>query len=64
MPDLYPVTVGDMIAEVRRELEMRRNVYARAAREGRMNRHQADRRIEIMAAVLARLEQQQRKGAR
>lgn len=56
MTDLYPVTLEDMIAEVRRELTIRRQVYGQACREGRMNRRRADYRILMMDAVLQRLE--------
>ena len=58
MPDLLPVTLDDMIEELRRECQMRREVYGRACREGRMNRRRADRRIDVMDAALAFLEEQ------
>jgi hypothetical protein len=57
MPDLLPVTLDDMIAELRRECRMRREVYARATSDGRMNRRAAARRIDVMDATLAYLEQ-------
>jgi hypothetical protein len=56
--DLFPVSVDVMVDEVRRELEMRRNVYPRQVAAHRMNARQADRRIEIMAALLAKLEKE------
>ncbi len=56
MPDLLPVTLDDMIAEVARECRKRREVYGRAVHDGRMNRRRADRQIDVMDAVLARLE--------
>jgi hypothetical protein len=56
VPDLYPITLIDMIEEVRRELRYREQVYSRACREGRMNRKLADRRIDVMTAVLQHLE--------
>ena len=58
MPDLLPVTLDDMIAEVARECRKRREVYARATADGRMNRRKADRQIDVMDAVLAHLEQE------
>lgn len=50
------VTLADMIAEVRRTCHMQRDVYSRAVRERRMNARQAARRIDVMDALLARLE--------
>jgi hypothetical protein len=58
MPDLLPVDLAEMISEVRRECAMRRQVYSNAVARGRMNRRQADRRIEIMDSILALLERQ------
>ena len=55
MSDLYPVSLADMVAEVERELNQRRQVYARLVANGSMNRRVADRRFEIMNAVLALL---------
>jgi hypothetical protein len=52
----YPVSIDDMIEEVRRECQQRRFVYGNACREGRMNRRRADRRIDVMDAVLKHLE--------
>jgi hypothetical protein len=62
MPDLLPVTLDDMIAELRRECRMRREVYARATSDGRMNRRAADRRIDVMDATLAYLEREREKA--
>ena len=63
MPELFPVTLEEMIAEVRRELHMRQRVYTDMVAHGRMNRRQADRRIDVMAATLAYLEKQQAPAA-
>jgi hypothetical protein len=52
----HPVSLDDMIEEIRRECAMRRDVYGRACREGRMNRRRADWRIRVMDEVLQRLE--------
>ncbi|HYM25275.1 MAG TPA: hypothetical protein VEU08_18790 [Vicinamibacterales bacterium] len=56
MSDLFPVDRQMMIDEVRREIAQRRNVYARLVSEHKMNGRTATRRIEIMEAVLAKLE--------
>jgi hypothetical protein len=56
VPDLYPITLIDMIEEVRRELRYRAHFWTVACREGRMNRKLADRRIDVMTAVLLHLE--------
>jgi hypothetical protein len=53
--DLYPVSIEDMVSEVERELNLRRQVYAMAVAHGSMNRRTADRRFEVMSAVLALL---------
>ena len=51
MPDLLPVTDGDMLAEVERELKMRENVYPRFVARGTLSQQKADRQIERMEAV-------------
>lgn len=56
MPDLLPVTLPEMIAEVRRELRLRRKVYPNHVAAGRITQDQADRRIEVMEAALRELE--------
>ena len=58
MADLLPITLDDMISEVRRECQKRREVYGRATSAGVMNRRTADRRIDVMDAVLSYLEGQ------
>lgn len=55
MSDLYRVTLDDMVSEVERELNQRRQVYARLVHNGSLNRKTADRRFEILNAVLALL---------
>jgi cbb3-type cytochrome oxidase cytochrome c subunit len=60
--DLLPVTLDDMISEVSRECRMRREVYSRAARERRMNRRMADRRIDVMDAILVYLQRLKAEG--
>jgi hypothetical protein len=56
MADLFPVDLQDMREECARELDTRKVFYHRAVLERRMNRRQADRRIDIMAAVVALLD--------
>lgn len=55
MSDLFPITLTDEIECVRREIKMRRRVYPRWIETKRMTKLQADREIETMEAVLARL---------
>jgi hypothetical protein len=59
MPDLLNLTLDDMIAEVRRECMMRRQVYGRLVADHKMNKRLADHRIDVMDALLAYLEQRQ-----
>jgi hypothetical protein len=56
MPDQLPVTLDDMIRELRREVEGRRTFYARAVRERWMNKRRADRQFDVMEATLNYLE--------
>ena len=51
----FEITLDDMIDEVERELNMRRDVYARRVRENGMNRRRADRQIDVMAAIRDKL---------
>jgi len=60
MPDLLPVTLDDMIEEVRTELRYRQQVFGNAVRTGRMNKRLADRRFDVMEAVLRHLEEERR----
>ena len=55
MTELFSVSLADMIAEVRRECTTRRRVYDRLVAEKKMNRRLADRRIDVMDALLVRL---------
>ena len=55
--DLLPVTIDDMIAEVRRELAMRDRLYERwKSNTGRSKRYQLDHQYRVMAAILKHLE--------
>lgn len=58
MSEPPPVTLADMIDEVRVELGYRRY----AAQTGRMNARRAARRIDVMTAVLEYLEREERDG--
>ena len=60
------VSLADQIAEVRREVEMRRKVYGRLVNFGKMTDEEAATRTQNMAAVLRTLEtlrDQTREGA-
>lgn len=48
-------TIRELIEEAQREASMRRHVYEKQIRAGRMSREQAIRRIELMEAVVQRL---------
>lgn len=51
------ITLNEQIAEVRRELNMRRHVYPRFVERGRLTQAQADERIALLEAVRETLEQ-------
>jgi phage gp16-like protein len=55
MSDLFPVTLDEQIACVRRELEMREHVYQRRILSHKMTQKTADREMSHMQAVLATL---------
>ena len=48
MNDLFPIGIDEQIAEIERELEMRRTVYPRWIRVGRIDNETANRRIVIL----------------
>lgn len=52
----FPITLDEMVDEVRRECTMRRDVYGRLVAAHKMNRRTADRRIDVMDQVLKQLE--------
>ena len=52
MPDT-PITVDDKRACLERELRLRRRVYPRFVKAGRMTPEQAAREIALMQAILA-----------
>jgi len=49
------ITIDEMVREAKRELVWRKSVFAQAAREGRMNAHEADRRIAVQQAIVLTL---------
>lgn len=48
-------SVREMVEEAQREAFMRRRVYPNQVRAGRMTQADADRRIDVMEAIAARL---------
>jgi hypothetical protein len=52
-PDRF--TVRELIQEAQRETAMRRHLYEKQIRAGRMSREQADRQIDLMEAIVRRL---------
>lgn len=58
-----PVSLADMVEAIRRECDAIRFRYSLAVSRGQMNRRQADRRIDVMDALLRFLEQRQREEA-
>ena len=50
---VMPITA--LIAEARRELDMRRQIYWSRVRAGKMRQDDADKRIALMAAIVKRL---------
>jgi len=50
-----PITVGEMEAELRRELRERSRVYPRLIAKGQLSQAQADRRCAVLQAALRRL---------
>jgi hypothetical protein len=51
-----PIELAEMIYEVRREAQKRREVYGRLIAERRMNRRTASRRIAVMDEIATFLE--------
>ena len=56
MAELLPIELRDMREECQRELDIRKRVYSGAVAHRQMNRRLADRRIDIMAAVVGLLD--------
>lgn len=55
MADLSPLTTAEMIAELEREIALRRSVYPRFVAKKRLRQDVADRRIKILEAIISRL---------
>ena len=64
MDDLLPVTLAEMVAELRRELKLRRSVYPRLVEQRRLPHSQAQRRIQVLTAAAEFLEDIEARGDR
>lgn len=62
MGDLLPVSLEDMIEEVRRELRMRRQVYPRLVEQKRLADSQAQYRVRVLGAVAKLLDEIRARG--
>jgi len=58
--DLLPITLDEMIAELRREVEMRHRVFPRQVQAKLLKAETADRRIAILEALITKLEGERR----
>jgi hypothetical protein len=56
MPDLLPIELRDMREECQRELDRRKWAYSDLVSHRGMNRGVANRRIDVMAAVVGLLD--------
>lgn len=56
--DLFPITTEDEIAELEREVKLRRRVYPRWVFVGKLTQEKADRQIAIVESVITRLKAQ------
>ena len=52
---LFPIELDDEIAELERELRMRKRVYAELVGTGRMSPAKADRQMAVLASAIDRL---------
>lgn len=64
MPDLLPVSLGDQIAELERELRVRRVVYPGWIEARRISRDAADLQVRRMEEALATVQWVKRMRAR
>lgn len=53
---MQPITIDHQLAEVRREIGLRKRVYPRWVKDGRMTQVAADEQIAAMEAVRSTLE--------
>lgn len=54
--DLYPVDLEEMIHELKRELQLRVQLYPVRVRDKKLNARRAERQITIIEALIAKLE--------
>jgi len=57
MSDLFPVTTKEAIAELERELKLRRSVYPKFIDRGTLSKARADRQIAIVETIVEWLRQ-------
>lgn len=57
MADLFPPTKDEIVAELRREIALRERVFPDWVAKGRLRQDVADRRIALMKAALALVEE-------
>lgn len=55
--DLFPITIEDEIAELEREVKLRKRVYPRWVFVGKLTQEKADRQIAIVESVINRLKE-------
>jgi hypothetical protein len=60
--DLLPITLPEMVAELRRELRLRLKVYPRQVAQGNLSQRAAKRQTEVLAAILDKLESESAPG--
>jgi hypothetical protein len=60
--ELFPITISDQIAEVKREIALRETVYPRWVQQWKLSEAQAARQIAVMRSILADLEEQKNAG--
>lgn len=58
MADLFPPTTEEMIAELKRELRYRDRVYPKQIAKKFLAKDTAERRLQIMEALIQRLERE------
>lgn len=63
MPDLLPISLDEVVHEVRRTLEVRQRRYPELVRSGRVNKRQLDRQNAVLEATLETLEREQQAAA-
>lgn len=56
MPDLFPITIPDEIAELNREIELRERIYPKMVRLTLLTSTQAARQIAVMRSAVESLQ--------